>query len=370
MTASNSLPATSKAAVIVEPYKIVVKDVPTPQIKEDNDAIIKNTASGLCGSDLHIYRGHQPGPYNYVIGHEAVGTVAAVGPGVKKFKVGDKVVAPFATTCGRCYYCKQGYTSRCNGGGQLLGSAANPGAQAEYVRIPEAEASLSHAPDDIPEQLLLLMADILPTGYSAAYNARHLLDDHQVPQAADFQVGAVKQPEGKRGVAVVIGCGPVGLCAITSALSMFEKVFATDLAPHRLKQAEKHGAIALQGEELKKAVLEATEGRGADAAIEVVGHQSALDTGIDLLRPWGVLSSCGLHTHDVTIPGLTLYGKNLRLQFGRCSVPTFTPAALEILRQNQSLFADFIEHEVPLEKAPEYYKEFEQNKIGKTVFVF
>lgn len=90
---------------------------------------------------------------------------------------------------------------------------------------------------------------------------------------------------------------------------MFEKVFATDLAAHRLKAAEKHGAIALQGEELKKAVLEATNGLGADAGIEVVGHQSALDTAIDLVRPFGVISSCGLHTHDVKIPGLTLYGK-------------------------------------------------------------
>lgn len=114
-------------------------------------------------------------------------------------------------TAGKCFFCKQGYTSRCNGGGQLLGTAANPGAQAEYVRIAEAEASLSIAPDDVKEELLLLLADILPTGYSAAYNARHMLDDHQVQPPQDFVQGRVVQPQGKKGVAVVVGCGPVSI---------------------------------------------------------------------------------------------------------------------------------------------------------------
>jgi threonine dehydrogenase-like Zn-dependent dehydrogenase len=112
------------------------------------------------------------------------------------------------TSPGNCFYCNQGYTSRCIGGGALLGSAANPGAQAEYLRVPEAEASLFPAPADIKPELLLLMADILPTGYYVAYNARHLIDDGQV-DAPKANGGAVVQPVGKRGVAVVIGCGPV-----------------------------------------------------------------------------------------------------------------------------------------------------------------
>lgn len=171
-----------------------------------------------AGSDLHIYRGHQPGPYGYVIGHEAVGEIVEIGEGVKSFKLGERVISPFSTSCGMfgtqkqltpgdCYYCEQGYTSRCIGGGGLLGCAANPGAQSEYVLIPEAESCLSHAPTDIKEELLLLMADILPTGYMVAYNARHMLDDGQVQ--SDFKKATVTQPKGKRGVAVVIGCGPV-----------------------------------------------------------------------------------------------------------------------------------------------------------------
>jgi threonine dehydrogenase-like Zn-dependent dehydrogenase len=261
-----------------------------------------------AGSDLHIYRGHQPGPYNFVIGHEAIGEIVAVGEGVKKWKLGDRVCVPFSTSCGQCFYCKQGYTSRCSGGGTLLGTSATAGAQAQYVRIPEAEASLLSAPEDIQPELLLLMADILPTGYYTAYNARHALDDWQV-DVKNFKQGTAQQPEGKRGVAVVIGCGPVGLCAISSAVTMFEKVFATDIAEHRLEAARKHGAVALTGDALKQAILEATEGRGADAALEVVGHQGAIDTAVDLVRPFGVISSCGVHTHDVTIPGSALYGK-------------------------------------------------------------
>lgn len=190
------------------------------------------------------------------------------------------------------------------------------------MRIPEGEASLYHAPSDVPEKLQLLMADILPTGYYVAYQARHGIDDGQLP--SESLKGQVVQPQGKRGVCVVVGCGPVGLCAITCAKTMFDTVFATDLAPHRLEQARKHGAIALPASELKDAVLKATNGRGADAACEVVGHASALDTAIDVVRPYGVISSCGLHTHDVKVPGLTLYGKNLKLLFGRCSVRTYS----------------------------------------------
>lgn len=236
------------------------------------------------------------------------------------------------------------------------------------MRIPEGEASLYHAPREVPEKLMLLMADIIPTGYYVAYQARHGMDDGQI--SSQSLNGEVVQPEGKKGVCVVVGCGPVGLCAITAAKTMFETVFATDLAPHRLEAARKHGAIALPANELKDAVLKATEGRGADAACEVVGHGSALDTAIDVVRPYGTIASCGLHTHDVTIPGLTLYGKNLKLIFGRCAVRTYTPAAMQVLKDNVDLFESFVEHEVSVDKAPEYYELFEKNKIAKTAFVF
>ncbi|WOO84330.1 putative zinc-binding alcohol dehydrogenase [Vanrija pseudolonga] len=367
-----SLPTTMKAVIIKEPYVLALEERPFPQLKADTDVIIKVSTAGICGSDLHIYRGHQPGPYNFIIGHEAVGTIVKAGDDVKKWKVGDRVIVPFSTSCGKCYYCAKGYTSRC-ANGDLFGSVKADGMQAEYARVSHADGCLFAAPADIPEKLMVLMADIVPTGYYVATNAKRLADEDRSDQLD--KVGK------KGGVAVVIGCGPVGLCAISSAVTMFDKVFATDIAEHRLEAAARHGAIALPADKVKAAILEATEGRGADAALEVVGHAAAIDTAVDLVRPYGVISSCGVHTHPVTVPGSALYGKNLRFQYGRCSVQTFIPGAIEILRTNKDLFEHFIENEIGFDEVVEVglvaggranaqsYKLFEKNKIGKTVIV-
>jgi threonine dehydrogenase-like Zn-dependent dehydrogenase len=171
----------------------------------------------------------------------------------------------------------------------------------------------------MPEELMLLMADILPTGYSVALNARRLADEDRAPWGAN---GGVRGNPKKGGVCVVIGCGPVrpgllrrrlmmqvGLCAITSAKTLFDKVFATDLQPARLKLGKKHGAISLPIDELRPALLEATDGRGADAALEVVGHSGALTTAMDLVRPFGVISSCGVHSQPIMMNGDLLYSK-------------------------------------------------------------
>lgn len=181
------------------------------------------------------------------------------------------------------------------------------GCQAEYVRIPSADTFLFEQPDDIPASTLLLMADILPTGYFVASGGKRLMMEGEgQPMSGDL----VKDVEAKKeGVCVVVGCGPVGLCAISSAVRMFDKVFATDLAPHRLEAAVRHGAIALPEAELRKAVLEATDGRGADVALEVVGHAGALTTSIDIVRPFGVVSSCGVHSEPFTTSGYGLFAK-------------------------------------------------------------
>ena len=251
------------------------------------------------------------------MGHEALGEVVAVGKAVTKFNIGDLALAPFSLSCGEpsgketqrsltpgaCYYCDKGYTSRCTS--QILfGTPATPGAQAEYLRVPMADASMFHLPDGIPKELCLLLTDILPTGYSTAMNAARLADDGRVSMEAALQ-GKVQ----KKGVCVVIGCGPVGLCAITSATTLFETVFATDLQHSRLESGSKHGAIALPKDQLEKAVLQATEGRGADAVLELVGHESALLTALELIRPYGVISVGGVHARPVNIPGDLLYNK-------------------------------------------------------------
>lgn len=281
------------------------------------------------------------------MGHEVVGTIVEVGAAVKKFKVGDLVMPPFSVSCGSCFYCDQGFTSRCDQNKCLTGG------QAEYFRMPLADGCLFEFPSELPQEVALLMTDILPTGYSAAINARRLLDENVLGGGqwtyADVEKGAVP----KKGVAVVMGCGPVGLCAISSANTLFEKVFATDVNAGRLAQAAKHGATALPLDEVRKAILEATNGRGADAVLEVVGHESAVLDGLTLVRPYGALSSVGVHTRHINMDGNDLYDKNVRMQFGRCSVRTFFPLALNVLKANLELFQSFVENRVEIDQAEE-----------------
>ncbi|ORX34455.1 chaperonin 10-like protein [Kockovaella imperatae] len=344
-----AVPKTMKAVVLRGRLKVNTEEVPAPEIRDPRDVIIKVSLAGLCGSDLHQYRGEEP--YGFVMGHEVVGEIVETGSAVKKFKIGDKVLSSFCTSCGECSNCQAGWTARCPIG-TVPGQPSIAGAQAEYFRLPLADSTLFPVPDDIPAELMLLMADILPTGFSVAMNARMLS-------------GKIET----KGVAVVIGCGPVGLCAITSATTMYETVFATDLYIPRLEAAKRHGAIALPLADLEEELSKRTDGQGADAVLEVVGHPSAMVTAMKLARPCGVISSCGVHSREIGLDGEMLYDKNLRLQFGRCSVRTYYPYALEILRQNQELFSTFIEHKVSLDQAQEYYTLFEQNKIAKTVFV-
>ncbi|OCF31448.1 hypothetical protein I316_06850 [Kwoniella heveanensis BCC8398] len=346
-----------KAVVIKGAFKVEVEQQPVPTIQKPTDVIIKTHYSGLCGSDLHNYRQTEPGT-GFILGHEVVGEIVEIGAAVQKFKVGDVVASPFSLSCGNCWYCNKGYPARCHQA-TFYGCPQLPGCQAEFVRTPLADASLFLIPQDVKPETMLLMGDILPTGYSCAYNARRLLDEDD--ERVDLTV--------KDGVAVVIGCGPVGLCAITSAKSMFSHVFATDPTPERRQLAKHHGAIALPLDELEGAVLAATEGRGADAALELVGNEGAVNTALDLVRPFGVVSSIGIHIKPLTISGDTLYSKNVRMQFGRCSVRKYFPGALKVLQQNKDLFSRFIEHKVRFDQAEEYYDLFNRGKIAKTVFV-
>lgn len=259
-------------------------------------------------SELHVFRGDQPSATGFIMGHEVTGVVDKVGEDVTNLVVGDSVVCPFTVSCGVCYYCMHGYTSRCEQS-LLLGCPLLDGAQAEYVRIPLAESTVVKAPKGIEELKLCLMADIFPTGYFAASNGLGKLD----PAIA------------RESVVVLFGCGPVGLCALIAALEYSPKaLLAVDGIPSRLATAEKLGAepwnYLMDKEGLAKRVLELTDGRGADVVIEVVGHSDALELGFQLLRPWGTISSVGVHNGLIPWTGNQAYGKNLTLQMGRCPV--------------------------------------------------
>lgn len=262
----------------------------------------------FADSELHVYRGHQPSGTGFIMGHEFTGEVVDTGPEVQRFKKGDKVVSPFTVSCGKCFYCSRGFSSRC-ASCKLYGSAVLDGGQAEYVRVPLADSTLFEAPPAIDEKKLVLMADIFPTGYFAAKNAFTGMGKETISDST----------------VVLFGCGPVGICALITALEYQPKhLIAIDSVPSRLQLAKSLGAEPWNFKEdldgLKNRVKELTDGRGADVAIEVVGHSDALRMAFDLLRPWGTISSVGVHNGEIPWTGNEAYGKNLRIQMGRCPV--------------------------------------------------
>lgn len=344
-----------KAVIYTAPNTVEVVDKPIPQ-PEDGEVVVKITASGLCGSDLHTYRGDTAGlsKLGFTMGHEFVGHVHSTKS--DSFKVGDRVVSPFTISCGHCFFCEKGLTGRCEKS-RLFGGDKLEGAQAEFVLVPMADTTLFHAPEALPDSHLIMMADIFPTGCSVVKNAWNLL----------------LEPERKNAVCCVIGCGPVGLCAIMAAKEKFAKVYAIDPVAERRAVAEKYGAIPLDPNSDPAAVLHAaTSNRGPDAVLEVVGNNAALNLAISLVRVSGVISSCGVHNHEITIPGNVAYGKGFRMQFGRCHARAMFAESLEILKkvskETPELIDGFVQKKVKLEDAPEYYRLFNQQKVGKVIF--
>lgn len=326
---------TMKAVIFKGPHEVAIEDRPVPKIQDPTDIIVKVEYTALCGSELHVFRGHQASPTGFIMGHEFTGRVhevseilipspyflsnppyrlslhfhpfstklttvdnTQVGSEVKTFGKNDLVVSPFTVSCGTCFYCTQGFSSRCEKC-LLFGCAALDGGQAEYVRIPLADSTAVKAPEGIKENALVLMADIFPTGWFAAHNAFRQLEEGQAAQST----------------VVLLGLGPVGLCALVNILDYGAKnVVVVDGVDSRLELAKKIGGDKVEGWNfmkdeagLKKRVLELTEGRGADVVVEVVGLSPALKLGFDLLRPWGVISSVGVHNAEVRFCSLVLF---------------------------------------------------------------
>ncbi|GIJ99275.1 hypothetical protein Aspvir_001405 [Aspergillus viridinutans] len=343
---------TMRGVVFHGPFKVAVEERPVPKIQDPADIVLKVTYTALCGSDLHTYRGIEPSGAGFIMGHEFTGVVVETGDAVKKFQKGDKV----SKNSGKCFYCKQGFSSRCEKN-VLFGCEALDGGQAEYVRIPNAEGSAMKAPEGIDEKFLVLMGDIFPTGYFAASNAFKGRTQEQISEQT----------------VVLIGCGPVGMCALINALEFKPKhLLAVDSVPSRLELARSLGAepwnFKTDGEGLSKRVKELTNGRGADAVIEAVGLSPALRTGFDLLRPWGILSSVGVHNGEIPWNGSEAYGKNLTVQMGRCPVRSVSEAALDVLKKNQHLLGFMTDNIMPLSRAVEAYELFNAMKVQKVIF--
>ncbi|KAL2858429.1 GroES-like protein [Aspergillus pseudoustus] len=361
------------AVIFKGPFEVAVERRPKPEIIEPTDAIVKVRVSGICGSDLHAYRGHQKTEGGYIMGHEFVGTVVKTGGDVKVFGPGDNVVSIFSPCCMKCWYCLQGLTNRCTFGA-AFGFKALDGGQAEYVRIPHADGTLRHAPTGLDDPLLIMMADIFPTGYYAASRAIEALHTQKLSRLTSFPKDSSTSTDLQSltadSVLVCLGCGPVGICAIAAARSKgIKTIFAVDSVRDRLDEARDLGAIPLQlgADDIGEHVRAATEGRGADGVIELVGNQEALRSAFDLLRPAGVLSSVGFHQADLPFTGLECYLKGLTVSFGRVPVATVFDAALECLKENEKALRHYVTHELPLAQAKEGYQLFEQHKARKVI---
>lgn len=339
-----------KAITFQAVERLGFESVADPAIVDDTDAVVRVTAAGICGSDLHPYFGRERGlDSGTVMGHELLGEIVEAGPGVVGHSVGDRVVAPFTTSCGACFYCLADLTGRCERGqlfGWVEGGVGLHGGQAEYVRVPLADSTLVGVPEGLDDAVALLAGDILST---ASFGA----------DIAEVEKGDV---------VAVVGCGPVGLLAIRTALDRGARaVVAVDRIRSRLDVAERFGATAVsfRTDDPRAAVEKLTERRGADAAIEAVGTAPATRLAAELLRPGGRMAALGVHTepHLALSPG-ELYDRNIRYSAGRCPARHYMPAALELAARDADIIGTLISHRLPLSEGVEAYRRFAAREPG------
>ncbi|OQV08807.1 hypothetical protein CLAIMM_13025 [Cladophialophora immunda] len=363
------------AVIFNGPWKIDVEKRPRPTLKDPTDAIVKVATAGICGSELHMYRGHQKTATGHIMGHEFVGYIQDKGSEVHNFKVGQKVVCTFSPACLSCWFCRHGYSNRCPMGQAPFGTQGLAGGQAEYVRVPFADGTLHPAPEYVDDDLLIMMCDIFPTGYYGAMRAVEYfrtpgMENGNGTYHLDNQSGLLKTQNLADAVFVCLGCGPVGLCAILTARSKgVRTIYVVDSVDDRLDQAAKLGGIPLKlgRDDVKEMVMNVTEGRGADAVVEVVGNKPALRSAFDLLRPCGVLSSIGFHQGDLPFTALECYQKNLNINLGRAPVQAVFNEALEIVVANKEKLSSMITHRLPMSKAAYGYEIFEKQLARKVI---
>ena len=372
--------------------KVSVDTVPDPKILEAGDVIIQITATAICGSDLHLYDGYQPTMEDGdILGHEPMGVVVEVGKGVTKLKKGDRVVVPFVLACGHCFFCQKEFYSCCDtsnpnkemaekvmghspagllGFSHMLGGF--PGGQAEFLRVPYADVGPIKIPAGIPDEQVLFLSDIFPTGYMAAENCGIEKGD----------------------TVAVWGAGPVGQFAIQSAWMLGAgRVIAIDRVPERLAMAEKYGkaeVIDNKDEKVTERLMEMTHGRGPDRCIDAVGAEahsfgsfdSVLDAGkaavglatdrahvireaILCCRKAGTVSVPGVYVGMIDkFPFGAAMNKGLTIRTGQTHVQHYLKPLLEKIESGQIDPSFVVTHRVPLEEAPQAYATFRDKKDG------
>jgi alcohol dehydrogenase len=336
-----------RAVVYHGPGRKAWEEVPDPQIIADTDAIVRVDAVTICGTDLHILKGDVPAvTEGRILGHEAVGTVEAVGSGVKNVAVGDRVLVSCITSCGACRYCREGSYGQClGGGGWILGHKID-GTQAEKVRVPFADTSTYKIPSGVTDEQILMLADILPTGY---------------------EVGVLNGEVRPGDVVAVVGAGPIGLSAMMGArLYSPAHVVAIDLEDSRLEAAKQFGADVVVNnsrEDPLEAVRSLTGGLGADVAIEAVGVPATFELAAALVRPGGHVANIGVHGQPATLHLEELWIRNVHITTGL--VDTFsTPTLLRLAQGHLVDAGKFVTHRFTLDQFDEAYDVFK--RAGET----
>jgi alcohol dehydrogenase len=340
-----------QAVTFQAPGEVRVEERPEPELSERDDAIIAVEATGVCGSDLHIYHGRVSMEQGFTLGHEFVGTVVAAGDGVTQVAEGDRVLGCFCSACGDCFFCRRGDFHKCDEGrvfghGKTLGSLQ--GAQAERVLVPHANLTLRRVPEGMSDDVALFAGDVMGTGW------------HAVDQAG------IRPGDS----AAVLGLGPVGLCAVQAARAAgAAKVIAIDTVADRLALAESFGAQAvhLTDDDPRAAAKAATDGRGVDAAVDAVGHPDALELACRVTRKAGTVTAIGVYAERVQVHMGIVWIKALTLKTGHANVIGHVDRVLAMLDAGVLDPTPLVTHHMSLEDAAEAYAVYDRREALKIV---
>ncbi len=340
-----------RAVTFQAPGVVSVEDRPEPELIDSGDAVVRVTATGVCGSDLHIFHGRVQIEPGFTIGHEYVGKVEAVGEAVSGVAVGDRVLGCFHVACGGCFFCRRGdyqccVNSRTFGHGATLGSLQ--GTQAELALVPHADLVLRRVPEGMSDDVALFAGDVMGTGFHAV-------------SASGVEPGDT---------VAVLGLGPVGLCAVQAARAVgAARVLAIDTVAERLAVAASFGAepLHLVEQDVRAAVRGATEGRGVDVSIDAVGDPKALESAIRLTRARGSIQCIGVYAERAEVHMGLLWLKALTLRGGQANVIGHVDRVLALMSAGVLDPSPLVTHHMALDQAPEAYAAFDRREALKIV---
>jgi len=316
------------------------QSMPKPTVRDPGDAIVRITTSTICGTDLHIMKGDVPTVTpGRILGHEGIGIIESVGAQVTMFKAGDKVLISCISACGKCSFCRKAMYSHCQSGGWILGNTID-GTQAEYVRTPHAETSLYHLPADADEDALVMLSDILPTG---------------------FECGVLNGKVEPGDTVAIVGAGPIGLAALlTAQFYSPTAIVMIDIDANRLEVARQLGATTLVNSSDGTAVdqvLALTNGAGADVVIEAVGVPATFDICQSILAPGGRLANIGVHGKPVELHLEKLWDRNISITT-RLVDTAAIPMLLKLVQSGKLKPGQLVTHRFPMSDVMKAYDTF------------